>query len=161
MILSLLLILKVHVRDNAINVLLLDYKFFYTLVFYFQRCEMKRLTDLSELLDDFNFHHRSSKPTSDLLARIVQSHAVAKVPKEGGRLILALFSVSPSLIPSLHEAVKQKLPGAPSKVAETYGDVYLRAWKTAEGEARSKLEDAIQARFIFGHLAWNTHYDHM
>ena len=109
---------------------------------------MKRLTDLTELLQNVDFsQHRTSKAITDKLVKIVGSHGVAKVPKEGGRLILALFTVAPpSLLPTLHEAIKQKLPGAPAKVAETYGDVYLKAWKAAEpgGEAKSRLEDAVQ-----------------
>ena len=119
-----------------------------SLLFFLQRGEMKRLTDLTELLQNVDFsHHRSSKDITDRLVKIVQSHGVARVPKEGGRLILALFTVAPpSLLPTLHDAVKQKLPGAPAKVAETYGDVYLKAWKAAEpgGEAKSRLEDAVQ-----------------
>ena len=52
---------------------------------------------------------------------------MVKCPKEGSRLMVSLFGLAPSLVPNLHEAVKRNLPGAPVKIAEAYGDVYLKA----------------------------------
>ena len=95
---------------------------------------MKRLADLSDVLQSYNFNNPThtfggSKKIADFLAAIAQSHAVARVPKEGGRLLHGLLTLTPTLVGILHQAIKQKLPGAPLKIAQAYGDIYLRAWK--------------------------------
>lgn len=83
---------------------------------------MKRLWLVHECL----MSHRLPNPDSQLqrlLLSAVQCYNFIKT-SEGTRFAVFLFSLSPSFIPIIHDAVKQRLPGCSRQVACTYGEIY-------------------------------------
>ncbi len=86
---------------------------------------MKRVFALHRALLELPLRDLTTKTLHDLLLKAAQSPAFTKC-SEGVRFLVFLFSLSPSFVGDLHEAIKQELPGVGKQVALAYGEIYYK-----------------------------------
>lgn len=58
---------------------------------------------------------------------------------DGKKFLVYLFGLHPPFIDAVHETIKAQIPACPKSLLESYGEVYFKAWKVAQGPYLLKL----------------------
>ena len=112
-----------------------------------QKADVKRLLQVRDALDIFDFASDTSADLKSLLLRTVSSPLYLKIP-EGKRWISHMLSV-PELIQGLHNAIRVQVPDAKATILHAYADIYFRAWKEGNDQVREQLEDVVLQDLAF------------
>ncbi|PRP88264.1 putative condensin-2 complex subunit G2 [Planoprotostelium fungivorum] len=101
--------------------------------------DVTRLYNLREALSLFDLDDESSLGIRKLLLKCYMLPVVLKSTK-GKALLSYLFSISPMFIEEIHEMIRSQLPHCRKSIQKIYGEIYLEAWKEAEGATLIKIE---------------------
>ncbi len=86
---------------------------------------MKRVWAVHEALLSFRLQDASSLELRQLLLGAVASPVFLHCP-DGLRFLVFVFSLSPSFVKPLHDAIKLKMPSASKQVQTAFADLYLK-----------------------------------
>ncbi|XP_027361434.1 uncharacterized protein LOC113869346 [Abrus precatorius] len=105
-----------------------------------KKVDVHRVYVLREAFALFDFEDESIEDLKLLLVRCVISPLYLKT--EDGRKFLAfIFGLSDQLGKELLAMIRSQIPFGRKSMLEAYGDILFRAWKAAQGDSRSEIEN--------------------
>ncbi|PRQ50927.1 putative condensin-2 complex subunit G2 [Rosa chinensis] len=114
-----------------------------------KKADIHRVYALREAFTCFDFEDESIEDLKLLLIRCVISPLFLKT-EEGRKFLAFLFGLSSQLLKEVLAVIKSQIPFGRKSMLEAYGDVLFRAWKVAEGELRSEIENGFLQVLIEG-----------
>ena len=101
------------------------------------KSDVKRLHAIRDALDLLDFADPSIDYLRSLLLRTASSPHYLRTA-EGRRIIAHLFRLDADLVGDLHRSIRVQIPDAKKTILDSYGDIYLRAWR----DAAAAVEDS-------------------
>ena len=94
------------------------------------KSDVKRLYAIRDALDLLDFADPSIDYLRSLLLRTASSPHYLRTA-EGRKVIAHLFRLDADLVGDLHRSIRVQIPDAKKTILDSYGDIYLRAWRDA------------------------------
>lgn len=114
-----------------------------------KKADVHRVYALREAFTCFDFEDESIEDLKLLLIRCVISPLFLKT-EEGRKFLAFLFGSSSQLLKEVLAMIRSQIPFGRKSMLEAYGDVLFRAWKVAEGDLRSEIENGFLQFLIEG-----------
>ena len=102
--------------------------------------DVKRVFAVRDALSLLDFEDETAETLNELLLRCLIDPLFLRVA-EGKRFLAFIFHLHPRFVDDIHMAIKNQIPSSKPAVLKAYGDVYFRAWRSAEGEFLTKIEE--------------------
>ncbi|KAL6047782.1 Condensin-2 complex subunit G2 [Balamuthia mandrillaris] len=107
--------------------------------------DVKRLYEFRASLLLLDFQDEESSLTLKRLLLQSAMHPLFLHTADGKKFLVYLFGLYPPFIDDLHATIKAQLFSSNKTMLKAYGEVYFKAWRSAEGAYKLKLEyDCIQ-----------------
>ncbi|RXI07062.1 hypothetical protein DVH24_026198 [Malus domestica] len=114
-----------------------------------KKADVHRVYALREAFTCFDFEDESIEDLKLLLIRCVISPLYLKA-EEGKKFLAFMFGLSLQLLKEVLAMIRSQVPFGRKSMLEAYGDVLFRAWKVADGESRSEIENGFLQGLIEG-----------
>ena len=111
----------------------------------FQKSQFKRIFQLKDAFLIIDFANPSSDSLRSLLLRVASNPLCLRMTE--GKTFLSVLLQDPVLVPDLHLAIRAQIPEARKSVLLAYGEIYLKAWKSAGDADRCSRESIEHAAF--------------
>lgn len=105
-----------------------------------KKVDVHRVYALREAFTLFDFDDESIADLKHLMMRCVISPLFLKT-EDGRKFIAFMFGLSGQLAKEALAMIKSQVPFGRKSTLEAFGEIVFRAWKAAEGESRSDIED--------------------
>ncbi|RDX71533.1 Condensin-2 complex subunit G2, partial [Mucuna pruriens] len=105
-----------------------------------KKVDVHRVCVLREAFALFDFDDESIEDLKLLLVRCVISPLYLKT-EDGRRFLSFVFGLSDQLGKELLAMIRSQIPFGRKSMLEAYGDIMFRAWRAAQGDSRSEIEN--------------------
>ncbi|KAL2348315.1 hypothetical protein Fmac_002315 [Flemingia macrophylla] len=105
-----------------------------------RKMDVHRVCVLREAFALFDFDDESIEDLKLLLVRCVISPLYLKT-EDGRRFLSFVFALSGQLGKEILAMIRSQIPFGRKSMLEAYGDILFRAWRAAQGDSRSEIEN--------------------
>ncbi|XP_040872648.1 uncharacterized protein [Glycine max] len=112
-----------------------------------KKVDVHRVCVLREAFALFDFDDESIEDLKLLLVRCVISPLYLKT-EDGRRFLAFVFGLSDQLGKEFLAMIRSQIPFGRKSMLEAYGDILFRAWRAAQGESRTEIENGFLQEMI-------------
>ncbi|KAG5061253.1 hypothetical protein JHK87_002282 [Glycine soja] len=112
-----------------------------------KKVDVHRVCVLREAFALFDFDDESIEDLKLLLVRCVISPLYLKT-EDGRRFLAFVFGLSDQLGKEFLAMIRSQIPFGRKSMLEAYGDILFRAWRAAQGDSRTEIENGFLQEMI-------------
>ncbi|XP_064397126.1 condensin-2 complex subunit G2-like isoform X2 [Halichondria panicea] len=110
--------------------------------------DVKRVWSMRQAFLLLDFEDGSAEPFKAMLLSATLQPLYINT-EEGRKFLSFLFGMHPSFVEDLHQTIKYQIPYMSNPLLETYGEVYLRAWRLSSGPYLRQIEEQCLQDLMF------------
>ena len=112
------------------------------------KADVKRIWNLREALFHLRLQDGSANDFKKLLLKSITNKSFI-CTIDGVKFAAFLFGITPSFVDDLNTAIRAAIPGSTIAMANAYGEIYHKAWRSSSGLFREKIEQGAIQHFMY------------